>query len=529
MSYDGKVVEVPMMGGLTGTKNQSTIHPDQLLQANNVSFASGALSKEGGAVKYNSTAIIGSPNIIAGHDWFPTDAVQRMIVVLSDGTIKKDSGAFTFPTTLASALTVANTVPMFVEGAKEAAANNRKLFIFTGKNAVQVLSGDGVTTTALLTPPADWSAANQPVVGAIHEFRLWGAGNLNDPHRVYYSTTGNHEDMTGAGSGSITVYPGEGEKIVGMISFKGLLLLWKYPKGLYYIDTTDPTIANWKVRVVSRATGGVSPLGQVLIDNDIIYLDAAGNFQLVSATLEFGNMAANNLSQKFQINSFLHDNVNLSRLQQIRAMYYGNRREVHFLLSSLNSTVNNRRMVIDFNMAEPRFRFSDRDTMDSIWLRMDIDNIQRPMIGDNAGFVWFLDQDTKSKAGAGYLGQFQTPQIDLSHLGPSTNNLPTKRKQGQFLEVVAEPKGNWNLNVDIQWDGVTTQTVTFNMGTGGVGLGTFVIGTDTLGGDTLLNRKRRITGGGRRFSLIARNNGVGEDFSIDKFYLHFVPGDERLI
>lgn len=526
MSYDGQVVEIPMMGGLTGTRNQSAIHPDQLLQATNISFASGSLAKEGGAVKYNTTAITGAPSIIAGWDWFPSDAVQRMIVVLSDGTIKKDSGTGTFPVTLVSALTVSNIVPMFVEGGKEVAANNRKLFTFTGKNAVQTLSGDGATTTALATPPTDWSAANQPSFGAIHEFRLWGGGNLNDPHRVYYSTTSSHEDFTGAGSGSISVYPGEGEKLIGAISFKGLLILWKYPKGLYYIDTTDPTIANWKVRVVSRATGGVSPLGQVLIDNDIIFLDAAGNFQLLSATLEFGNMAANNLSQKFQINTFLRDNVSLTRLFQIRSMYYGNRREVHFLLSSLNSNVNDRRMVIDFNAKEPRFRFSDRDIQDSIWLRMDTDNVQRPMIGNNVGFVYFIDQETKVKDGAGYSGLFQTPQIDFSHLDISA---AAKRKNGQFLEVVAEPKGNWNLSVDVQWDGVTTQTVTFNMGTGGAGLGTFIIGTDSLGGDTLINRKRRITGGGRRFSLIARNNGSGEDFSISKFYLHSVLGDERLI
>lgn len=525
MSYEGQIVEVPMQGGLTGTKNQALIRPDQLIQALNISYDTGAVSKEGGAAKYNTTAITGSPNILAGWDWFPSDAVQRMIVVLSNGTVKKDSGAGTFPTTLVSGLTVASTVPMFVEGGKEVAANNRKLFLFTGKNAVQELSGDGATMAAIATPPADWSGSNQPTFGSIHEQRLWGGGNLNDPHRVYYSTTGTHGDFTGAGSGTIAIYPGEGERLVGAISFKGLLICWKYPKGIYYVDTTDPTVANWKVRRVTLGTGGVSPMGQILTDDDIMFLDAAGNFQLMSATLEFGNMGTNNLSHRFQLTTFLKGNVNLSRLVFTRAIYYGHKREAHFTLSSLNAAVQDRRMVCDFNSPEPRFRYSDRDTQDSLWLREDTDKIQHPMFGDNAGFVFFMDQDTKSKAGAGYNGQFQTPQLDFSHVDLS---LGIRRKNGQFLELVAEPKGNWNLSVDVQWDGITVQTVTFNMGTGGVGLGTFVIGTDTLGGDTLINRKRRIVGGGRRFSLIARNSGAGEDFSISRFFLHFVLGDETL-
>lgn len=525
MAYIGQVVEIPMQGGLTGTKNQASIEPSQLIQALNVSFDTGAMAKEGGASKYNANPITGTPVVLGGCDWWPSDAVQRMVVVLADGTIKKDSGAGTFAVTLASGLTVTAIVPTFTEGGKEVAANDRKLFIFTGKNPVQVLAADGATTAAIATPPADWSAANQPVTGAIHEARLWAAGNLNDPHRVYYSTTTSHEDFTGAGSGTISVFPGEGEKIVGIMSFKGLLLVWKYPKGVYYIDTTDPDVANWKTKVITRGTGGVSPLGQVIIDNDVLYLDAQGNFQLLSATQEFGNMAVNNLSQKYQINTFLRENTSLTRFPFTRAVYYGHKREAHFLFTVLGGSVNNRRMVVDFNAEVPRFRFSDRDVNECIWMRQDTDSIQHPVIGDNLGSIWLLDQAHHNKDGLGYSGLFQTAQLDFSHVDLK---LGIKRKNGQFLELVAEPIGNWNLAVEIQWDGITTQTVQFNMGSSGAAIGSFVLGIDALGNDTLINRKRRITGGGRRFSLVARNAGADEDFSISRFFLHFALGDERL-
>lgn len=527
MSYDGEVIELPMLGGLTGTRNQALIRPDQLIVARNVSFDTGTIRKEGGALKYNSSAISGAPTVIGGWDWNPSAGVQRMVVVLSDGTVKKDSGAGTFPTTLASGLTVTDTVPTFVEAGKEVAANNRKLYLFTGKNAVQILDGDGATMAAISTPPADWTGANQPTCGANHEGRVWGAGNANDPHRVYYSTQTNHSDYTGAGSGSLSIYPGEGERITGLISFKGLLVIWKYPRGVYFADTTDPTIANWKIKRITTGTGGVSPQSQILIDNDVMFLDAAGNFQLLSATQEFGNMLTNNLSQKYQINTFLRDNINMTLLSKVRGIYYGHKREALFVLPTLNSQVNNCRMVCDFNgpEQEQRFIFRDRDVNECIFLRTEADNIQHPCIGDNAGFIYKLDQTARNKDGSGYLGTFQTPHIDFNHLDPK---LGVRRKMGRFLEVVTEPTGNWNMAVDIMWDGVTVQTVQFNMGVTGVGLGTFVIGTDQLGADALSNRKRRIVGEGRRFSLVARNSGANEDFSIARFYLHFKLGNERL-
>jgi hypothetical protein len=115
--------------------------------------------------------------------------------------------------------------------------------------------------------------------------------------------------------------------------------------------------------------------------------------------------------------------------------------------------------------------------------------------------------------------------MDFSWVDPS---LSTKRKIGQFLEVVVAPTGQWNLTVSILWDGTTVQTITFNMGVTGAALGSFILGTDKLAGDQILNRKRRIVGSGRRLSLAGSNSGAGEDFSVAQFMLHCLVGDERL-
>lgn len=526
MAYTGIIAEIPTGGGgLNGSKNQSQVRADQLVTARNLDLSRGTISKMGGASKYNAVAITGAPTVIGGWDWWPTAGTQRMVVVLSDGTIKKDSGLADFPVTLASGLTVSDTTPMFVEGGKEAAAGNRKLFIFTGQNQVKVLSGDGATVSNVATPPADW-ATNFPTFGFLHEGRLWAGGNSNDPNRLYYSTLTNHEDFTGAGSGSISLFPGEGEKLVMATSYKGLAIGWKFPVGIYLIDTSDPTVANWRVARLTLGTGGVSPLGYVLIDNDIVFLDPNGNFQLLSAVQEFGDAANTNLSQRDQINPFMRDNINFGQLHRARGIYYAAKREAIFTFARGNGTTQDTQMVLDFNQPNgARFHLRDRDTNTAIWLRKDISNTPRPVIGDNAGFVWKLDQTVKTKDGAAYTGEFQTPHLDLSHLDVK---LATRLKVGQFLELVTEPTGNWNLAVDIVWDGIVSQTVSFSMGSSGASLGSFVLGTDTLGGDSIQNGKRRIVGSGRRFSLVARNAGAGEDFSIVRFFLHFIPGDERI-
>lgn len=524
--YTGQIFDIPVgQGGLVGTRNQALISPDQLIVATNLSFEGGVLRKEGGAVKYNSSAISGAPTILGGWDWWPTTALQRSIVVTDAGSMLKDSGAGTFPTTLCSGKTFAGTIPVFVEGGKEAAANNRKLFMFSGLTQVQVLSADGATTANIATPPADWAAAF-PTLGFTHIGRLWGAGNTNDPHRLYYSTPTSHEDFTGANSGSLAIYPGEGERISGALSFKGLIVVWKFPVGIYLIDVSDPTPTNWTIAKLTNGTGGVSPLGQVITDNDVVFLDAASNFQLLSSVQQFGDMMSKNISRTTNVYSFVQDNFNLGRLTSARAVYYAAKREVHFAVTGLGSAVNNVRFVLDLNTDQRfRFRYSDRDVCESIWLRKDSQQVQRLTVGDNAGFVWNLDQVNKDKAGAPYNSAFQTPYMDFSWIDPK---LATIRKIGQYLEVLVAPTGNWNLSINAFWDGMLVQNLTFNMGTNGAAIGSFTLGTDALAGDQILNRKRRLVGSGRRLSLAGSNNGVDQDFAVARMLLHCQLGDERL-
>jgi hypothetical protein len=525
MASTNIVAELPVGNdGLSGSRNMSQVPITALIKATNVSYESGALQKEGGSSKYNSIAITGSPSVLGGWDWIHDGATQRMIVVLSDGTILKDSGAGNFPVTLKAGLTVNDVIPTFTECGKEAAAQNRKLAIFTGVNAVQILSADGATSTDLSTPPTDWTGTSHPKFGVVHEGRLWGGGNTGDPHRLYYSMTSDHENFTGTGSGTVSVFPGDGEGLIGAVSYKGSLIAFK-KRGIYLVDTSSATVSNWRVSKIAGNLGCAGVKTYAQLENDAIFLDQNGEIRVASATQEFGDIGTRSLTDIFNINQFIRDNLNLTTTGQWQFCYYALKRELHIACCSSGSTTNNARFVLDFNTeGKVKFRYSDKDTNVSLWIRK-VNNQDELIAGDNAGFVWKLDRDNRSKDGSGYSSEFQTAYFDFSHLDPTYG---TKRKNGKFLEVVTEPVGNWNLSVDVYWDGQYTQTVQFNMGSTGAALGSFILGTDRLAGSQLINRKRRVTGSGRRVSFLGKNSGDGQNFSVARFFFHFAVSDERI-
>lgn len=523
MAYTRAVAEIPLgSAGLHGSRNTSLVPIQYLVEATNLTYVDGTLQKEPGAALYTPTPITGAPRILGGWDHSTNALAQRMIIGLSDGTLRKDSGSGTFATTLKSGLST-SMVPFFVEAGKETAGQSRRTFIFTGTNVVQMLLDDAATTTDLTTPPADW-ASSFPTVGALHEGRLWGAGNSNDPHRVYYSQPGDHGVFTGAGSGTLPVYPGEGNKIVGMMSYKGLLLLWKAPRGVYYIDTSSTSTTDWRPVRVTIAVGAQSPHTITQLDEDIIFFDATGALQSMAAVQEFGDVAGRNISQIAQMDSFIRRTINLARLNVAQSVYYPAMRELHICCSSAGATINNRRLVVDFNEAAPRFRLSDRDVAESIWLFRDANGIQRPIIGDNIGQVWRLDQPTRSKNGLGYLGQARTAPTDLSYIAPGIGH---KNKYDEFIEVYLEAVGNYPVLIDIFWDDAFSETLAFTQSTGGAVFGSIIFDTSQFGADGLLVARRRLTGGGKRIAINVRNNGAGETFSLVRVLVSFNVADEE--
>ena len=518
------IAEIEAAGGLYGTKNQSKIPAGGLIVAEAITLSEGGFRKEGGSARFNTaTAVLATDvDVIGGVNWFPMSDLPRQIVVGNNGTVYRATGTSTGAfTSIATGLNSNVTRPVFVTAGAEQIGENRKLFLFNGYNSPRYVDGDATSLATMTTPPSDWSdtSSGAPSFGAHHDGRLYAGGNANDPHRLYYSTASDHLVT----DGTLGIYPGEGQKLVGAASFKGYLIAWKYPRGIYYVDSSDPTITNWRIeRQRSRKTD-ILRQAYCMVENDIVFLDAAGDFHMLSI-VQATSKEASNLSRVANFSQWMRDNVDLSQISNARMIYYGHRQEVHCAVASVGSTVNNLRIIIDFNGESPRFITSSKDICQSMWITKDSGNIERPTVGDDTGGVWLLDQDARTKDGTGYNGEFRTAYSNFGYLDPT---LATQRKNLGWLELVVNPTGNFDMSIDVHIDGELSQTVNFDMGVDGAALGSFTLDTDELAGEYLLAKKRRLTGSGNFISFAGSNTADNTDFDVSHMYVYFSPGTDR--
>lgn len=446
-------------------------------------------------------------NYVLGAAYWNYDGSTPKIVALDlSGRFLMDNFDGNFSTILDTGHTVTTaTFPVFVEGGKEVAANNKKLFAFTGSNPVQVLSGSGTTTADIATPPADWAAANQPTGGLIHKNRLWGYGNANDPHRLYYTGTASHEDFSAGGS--LSIYPGEGEKIVNAISYKGYIIVFKYPKGIYVVDTTPVQTAAWSVDRVNEKLGGAGQGSAAVVEEDVVFIDHTGEIRLIAGITEFGDIGSKSFSDMHDISVFIRDNYYLPSNTKWRMAYYSKKRELHIAASSNYLGVNDNRMVVDFNRQNPRFRNSTRDTCLYLFLR-ELNGVPELMACDNLGYIWRMDQATKAKNGQGYNSQFQLTYTDLG--------FPGVDKGGQFLSIDFEPTDT-EAAIDVIWDGSYQETTTIDLSAE----------LEVQPGRLVLTKNVPLNGSGDRLSLTFRNNNAGEDYAIQGLRILHTGGSEE--
>jgi hypothetical protein len=528
VAYRGLIATIPVgLQGFNGSKNASKLGPGNFGYVEGVDVDGGVLVKDGGAAKLNATTL-GAFKVMAGINWSPAPGNDNDVVFLSNGTLKKDTGAGTFATTLESGLGVPTVFPpFFVRAGGEVVGSTRKLFMFNEAAQVRVISGTAATSAAISTPPADW-ASSFPICGAQHANRLWGAGNANDPHRLYYSNPANHQDFTTAlVTGTLAVYPGEGEQIVGMISFRGLLVVFKYPTGIYLVDTRDPTIANWRVDKLNTAIGACSPWCIVQISNDVLVLDSAGNFHTMSAVTDFSDIATSDVSRAENIGPFMRANVGLTNMRKAMGLWYAAKTKAWFMVPLAGSADNNLRIMVDFNDAQAgaRFYLYRRDIGCSLWTRPDSLFVRRPTLGDNAGFVWLMDQDARDKAGAAYLMYMETSETDFSFVDPQ---LAPHTKNGQYIEIVADLVRNSKLNVVPVWDGAIGDPIIMEFGSTAAALGSFVLDVDALSASGIVIATARLPGQGRRLKLIISNEELDDEVRMSEIRVGFTVGDERL-
>jgi hypothetical protein len=355
---------------------------DYLIDCDGITFVDGVISNDFGYSTYGSV----TGNVIGGTE-FNHDMLTPVVVVFtSNGKLLKDNGAGVFSTTLATGLTASDNV-VFVEGGKEGAALNRKLFIFTGSNPVKVLSGGASTVTNLATPPADWSS-NYPTSGFVFEGRLCGFGNNNDPHRLYFSTATNHEDFTGTGSFTLSIFPGEGERLSAAIPVQNGVLLFKYPRGIYFLDATNPVTTNWRVYKVSSKLGTPSQKCAVDIGKGIVFIDSSG-FPYFVARDTSGSFVFSNIAEANSIKSFIKKELNSSIIKNKWFAFYDP------LFDEFGFSDTFKIISIDLQKGSPRFRKRTAEVLCAFHVYGVNSNTATLCFGDKSGNILKKEQSRR--------------------------------------------------------------------------------------------------------------------------------------
>ena len=405
------------------------------------------------------------------------------------------------------------------------AANTFQLSATVGGAAINITdNGSGTHTIYRATRPADW-VAGKPTWAFMHIGRMYAGGNRNRPDGVYASVLSNHNDYLSTGSLFFSVYPGEGERIVGGISWRNKNYIFKYPKGIYVLDDSSADTADWGYRRVSKYVGCVGPTAMLEADDEVYFVSPDGFIHALSAVQESGDVMSSAILP-MELGTYIRENVNFTRLARAASAYYAKKRKIIFGFSAAASSVNNLLVGLDIHRTVQGARdvqpfASTRDECQSLAIYRDASSEQNQLLaGTSTGYVYQLDTEARSKDGAGYMSRFETKDIDLFDEGARNANL-------RELEVTFVPTGNWNLTLKVYKDGDLGDPISMSMiGSGGI-LDAFVLDTDVLGTDVLQNGRGRLYGDCRRVRIAGENAEPDETFSITNLALRYTPGNVR--
>lgn len=423
-------------------------------------------------------------------------------------------------TTLKTGLSVIQRPGRFVVGGKEGGTVPRKLFYLNGMDIIQLLQADGTATTDVVGV-TDWAVPGQrPTNAVIHSNRMVAIGSAADPHRLYMTSPNDHGNFTLAGSLTKRVRSEIGERLWGAASFQGILWLWKYPVGIFYIDDSDLDPVNWVERTRSEALGcAATPHAVLVLDDDIMFLSASGSFHLLSAVDTMGGTRSSDVSYAIGISRWLRENVNFSRLDQVVSVWYSHKKLAVWSVPSRTSQTNDLTLYFDFGIVDqpPKFSFSRRDSATCFALYTDDeavdsptvprDGVQRPIYG-MSGMLYKMDIEPRTLGigvAEGFSAAFTIPPMDMAHVRPAFRVL---RKQWDFLELIFQPVPSGTLSVGVYVDGVLRETLTYDC-------------------SRLRHRQQLHVGDGHSISIVATGpSDPGDDFKVLAAVFSFRPTNE---
>lgn len=506
----------------------------------------------GWATDFGPTAYVGPDQ--AGQLQVPYLLDAKNTVYEFDGGIHKAPGTAKLNSVeLESAAAVRGIYDFWRQGTADSAAQKRIIHVgtkvkydqadgtfidlFTGMNSSSIPQYDTFDDLLLIgsSSPADLPRVFDGTIGSLlggsppnfsfsvhHKNHQFAAGVFTNPSRLYFSVPLDPEDWVGTGSGSIDIDPNDGDMITGIISHKDNLWVFKGPNRGSIHRISGSALASWSKTPFINGLPVPWIHSLFKFGDDIGFITTNGSVHSLKATAAYGDY--NQAWLSYPINKYMQENLNNSRARFFCAATDPNRGYVWIGVTVSGQTTNTRYLIMDYrfmsqNEAYPRWSYWDSRAFACINLVRDT---QRPrlMAGGYDGFVYKLDQTTRSDSGSAINMNAQTPSLtygeewllkNLAGAGVSLNALNNNPLMFTWL-----------------LDGVTSQSTTVTQGATG---GLFDVGlfdTAVFGGQAFVPRFMPIENGGdfRAISYGFSDTANSSDLEIHSFMAKISPCGE---
>jgi hypothetical protein len=525
-------------GGLNSNYNVYRIPPQQLVRAQNVRFDNQAINKAPGAALLDTISDAGI--CLGASNYFVNAGSEVSLTAWEDTHIYKSSsnnfnatdlgvfGATTEPVVM---------VPFSNLAESGSTVANRMAFFSKGTTPTTVV-GNGGSFTAFTAVSADWATTNAPTGGFLHDFRLCAYGIEAYPHNVYFSTLTDLTDFTGAGRKVMSVYPGEGQKIVAGISYlETACVIFKYPRGIYLIDTVDLTAPVNPAYRVTDAIGGAGPNALCEVNGDNWFICDQGRIHSLNQLRGDIDPKQSDITAQLDIDEFVKRNVDLSKVKWARLHFDPRRQEVIYSFTSKTSStgINDTAIIVRLPSGQggPALVSIDKrgdNLYNAIWARQSSIG-EHEVLGAGDGGEVYLWNDIQngvtgySVDGASYQGVFSHPVTDFSYMDPSFASL---QKQFKWLDVQLLPtETESTLSVDVFVDDRYVDTLTMDLAlTEAFVFDTAEWDAATFAGVEYQFKRLPLDVTGRKIQFVWYNNSVDQAFIVADAHVTFVPANQ---
>lgn len=383
-----------------------------------------------------------------------------------------------------------------------------KLAATAGGAAID-LTDDGTGTQQFHTLAPQFS------IMGVHLDRLW-VNDKTNPDRVYYSSTGNHEEWFGVGdSGALDIISGDGDSkgITAIFpSFKGSIFVAKGNK-LYEINGADED--DFAIHPLTHGLGAVSHNSVVAVDvDDVVFVSRKG-FHSLLATDQHGDFQGSYLSSKIQPTFNLFP---ASRHSYVSAAYVPSLNSVAFALTDEGGLVNNALWFYNTQFKE-WYTWPDADAQ--IVCVYEKSSVPKLFYGTATGQI----VETQN----GEFTDFDEDPIRFLIKSGSIypDNEPLGIKGFKRVGLIFKPRSSYSFTVTIKIDNFPAQSHSFSQSLTGDRLDIdFTLGQSVLGHDFVMAPfAQSIDGYGRGLTLQVENNTEEQQVEIYGYTIEYEPGD----